>query len=173
MIAYTLYLTVVNNMQSLELENKTIRFTIFSYGLPLILSLILLFTGKLGKTDFSQCWVKYEQNENGQNVINSNLIWGTLTFYLPIAILLIFNIVMLSIVIRKLGNIFSSMNNQVINRLKLYPMILIFCWTIGCIYRITLAIGIKDHITPKLIHTILSGLNGFFNFLAYGMQNQV
>jgi len=76
---------------------------------------------------------------------------------------------MLSIVVKKLGNIFSNINNQVINRLKLYPVILIVCWTIGCIYRIILAIGVEDIFWLKIIHTLLSNLNGFFNFLAYGM----
>ena len=37
---------------------------VFSYGIPLLTTLILLYYDKLGVTDIFTCWVKHDPNSN-------------------------------------------------------------------------------------------------------------
>ena len=59
-------------------------------------------------------------------------------FYVPVFIGILFNSVVLYKVAGYLDTIMNKASQVIINRLKLYPMILIVCWLPGVVYRVTM-----------------------------------
>ena len=97
---------------------------------------------------------------------------GICLFYLPVAVAILYNSVVLWQVIRYLHTIMNKTSQVILNRLKLYPVILIVCWAPGVVYRVTMLFG-ENVFLLLLLHTIMAGLPGFLNFIAYGLQKQV
>lgn len=156
-------MTVVGGQTVNEIQKKTPLFTVVAYLVPFLISLGMLLGGLYGVTDEMICWIDRDNSYEGEFIV------GNMLFYVPVFVGIVFNSVVLWKVVRYLDTIMSKASQVIINRLKLYPLILILCWTPGILYRLTMVLGYN--VFPLfLLHTIMSGLPGLFNCIAYGMQ---
>lgn len=124
-------------------------------------------TNQFGKAG-AWCWIKETEESR---------VWASILrmieFYIPLWIAIIFNTVILYKASRKLKKIVSTtVEKRFAMRLRLYPMILIICWTFGTINRFYNMAG-KDSAVLNILHIAFGGLQGFFNALVYGMTNTI
>jgi len=60
-----------------------------------------------------------------------------------------------------------------LNKLKWYPRIIFICFSFATINRLTNFIKQDAIFILQLLHVIFSGLFGFFNALAYGLNGNI
>jgi len=163
-IAYTLYSTVVVQRSILNLYGK---FVLFGFGIPLLMTGIPIMTNQYGRSG-NWCWIKNDPNNKfGEGAMRF------FQFYLPLWVAIGYNTYSYLEVIKCLkaysGN---SMETRFIGRLKYYPLILVFCWTLPTLNRIY-TLFYDENPTFNVIHTSFAGLQGFLNAIVYGCTASV
>ena len=171
-IAFSLYLAVLRDKR--DLEHFELRFVLFANGIPLLALIPPLAQEKYGEAQ-GWCWIQ----TNGDYYVQGT-IWRVVTFYLPLWLVIIFNsFVYYKIIknVKKDVNLLGSdseLAQKLIQKLRMYPLILIFCYTLATINRI------YDFCQPKSINfwlAFLAGvmmcLSGLLNAVVYGLTDTV
>lgn len=139
--------------------------------MPASVSLLPLFTTSYINTG-AWCWI--DQTDVGT-------VWRFLLFYVPLWTCIAFNAYTYYIVIRSMNELFKTQNTEVpkkyrslIQRLKLYPLILVGCWLFATINRFQNAVAPDSPQYWLFVMQVLgSHTQGFFNSIAYGMNPNV
>ena len=91
-IAYTLYRLIINQKTSVHLMG---RFHVFAFGIPLVGTLLPLFTSSYGNTG-AWCWITTPEDAAADQVkgvdwLDKGTMWLVLVFYLPLWLAIIYN----------------------------------------------------------------------------------
>ncbi|GMI24310.1 hypothetical protein TeGR_g15136 [Tetraparma gracilis] len=168
-ISLTLWMAVVKRE---EVHTHMRTFLIVGYVLPALTCILPLSTKSFVNTG-AWCWI------DGETTIGQ--VWRFLLFYLPLWGGVAFNGYTYYVVIQSMKNMFETQGTEVpakyralINRLKLYPLILCFCWFWATVNRFQNAVA-PDH--PQfwlfLLQVTFSHMNGLLNAIAYGLNPSV
>jgi hypothetical protein len=171
-IAHSIHVTYQSRGDLFKLHER--KGLIFICLTCLILAILPATTDNYGPAE-GICWITIHGDK-----YTAGSIWRMTMLYVPLWIVIVYNFAVYYQVIRQIKKLESitSCNleyiNQVINKLRMYPIILTFTWLPANINRIV-AIFDPDH--PSLILTcfsfgLLAGI-GFFNVIAYGFTPAV
>ena len=167
-ISYTLWNAVVKRE---AVTDKMNAFLFFGFALPALTCVLPLSTGSFANTG-AWCWI--DQSDVGT-------VWRFALFYVPLWSAIIFNGYTYWLVIDSMKELFKTQNSEIpskyralINRLKLYPIILVGCWFFGTINRFQQAVAPNS---PQYWLFVLqvcgSHLQGLLNAVAYGLNPSV
>ena len=173
-VAYTLYSVVVLHKRNVEDNEK--YYHIISWGLPAITCILPFITDSYEYYDSSSlwCWIKSDKEFY-------NIIWQGVSLYIPLWSVILFNIFCYFRIIRAINNQIDFLStdenykNQLMRRLKLYPAILVICYSLTSFYRFIQFIDIidsQDTVLPTVALAI-STLVGFLNAVVYGLNPTV
>jgi hypothetical protein len=170
-LAFTLYDAVVRRKDVASLELKLV---IFANGIPLLALIPPLVEGSYGPSG-GWCWIKATGSD-----FKSGTFWRLMTFYVPLWLVIAFNLFVYVSVIRYLRQQMRLMllpdasSAKLVRRLKLYPGILIVCYTLPTVNRIYQIIAYGYTWEPLVI---VSGgtmcITGFLNAIVYGLTDTV
>ncbi len=145
-------------------------FSLYSYGLPSILSFGPLITKSYGPAG-AWCWM------NTQNLAQSDAWIWALIIYIFSWVNIIFNFFAVYKAIRYFeirAFEIKEENHKEYNFLKnfcivlkFFPMILIICWFFPTINRIYTFISHKQNVVLFSLHILFTSMTGFFNTLVY------
>ena len=168
-LAYTIYLST--KTQGISRIPKLYKyFFFFSYGLPLIFTIIPLFNNSYGPAG-AWCWL------NTKNLDNTMAWLWSLFIYIFNWVNIIFNIFAVSksliyFKVRtfelkedKLEEVNFLKNFCIV--LKFFPIILIICWLPATVNRLYLFASGDENTFLYTIHAFFSSLTGFLNCLVY------
>ena len=183
MIALTLFRLIVMQKTSSHLMNK---FLLYCFGLPFVAMFLPLLTDSYGNTGTGAwCWIQTpEENEDvsmTENLLNKGTMWRIVLFYLPLWIAIAFNSVVYIVVTNTLVRVARTQASEtrpkylkMIRRLRMYPLILVFCWmgaTINRIQNVMYPNDIQYHLYIFQVST--RSLQGVLNAIVYGLNNHV
>eukprot|EP00164_Ancoracysta_twista_P000108 GFYU01000156.1.p1 GENE.GFYU01000156.1~~GFYU01000156.1.p1 ORF type:complete len:321 (-),score=53.01 GFYU01000156.1:123-1085(-) len=153
---------------------------IFVWSTCAFMTILPATTGSYG-TSGLWCWISLEPDRA------LGTAWRFVVFYIPLWATIIYNAVVLTKVLVVVNNVYKAQEIasadapdgrerelQVVRRLAMYPVILTVVWSFGTINRIQNSL---DPDNPSffltVLHVVFMSLQGFFNFLAYGMTAAV
>lgn len=115
------------------------------------------------------CWISIDKDSARGNILRFVL------FYIPLWFGVCFNIYCYYKVIKILRRVLpGSSDTTLVTRLRLYPLILIFCWIWSTVYEIyALSDCTVDNKFLNVTSLTFSNLIGFFNAIAYGLNANV
>lgn len=171
-IAFTLYQAVMKDKR--DVEKWELRFVLFANGLPILALIPPLAQQQYGEAQ-GWCWIQATGEYHVQGTI-----WRVVTFYLPLWLVIAFNSFVYYKIIKNvkkdvglLGSD-TQLAQKLIQKLRIYPFILIFCYTVPTINRI------YDFIRPTDMNfwltfcaAVLMSLCGLLNALVYGFTDTV
>jgi hypothetical protein len=177
--AFTLY-------RSMALEKRDgwkyeLYYLLYAFGIPLALDLIPILTDGFGEAE-GWCWIKIkEKNESVIRFIDQN-IWRVITYLAPTWLVIVFNFVMYTKLIKIINRITENVEDGQIakhdlsNRLKLYPFMLLVCHIPVTVHRV-LGIFHEDNENQVWLSSMLASffliLSGFLNAVVYGLTDRV
>ena len=171
-LAFTLYDAVVRRKDVASLELKLV---IFANGLPLLALIPPLVEGSYGQSG-GWCWIQ----ASGKDYYKSGTFWRLMTFYVPLWLVIAFNLFVYVSVIRYLRQQVRLMllpdasSTKLVRRLRLYPGILIVCYTFPTINRIYQIITEGKTWAPLvLVSGFTMCITGFLNAIVYGLTDTV
>lgn len=170
-LAFTLYNAVVRRKDIAHLE---LKLAVFANGLPLLVIIPPIVENSYGQSG-GWCWIK----ATGSDYVNGTF-WRLMTFYVPLWLVIAFNLFVYVSVIRYLRQQVQLMllpdasSARLVRRLKLYPGILIVCYTLPTINRIYQIIAQGGTWTPLvLVSGFTMCITGFLNAIVYGLTDTV
>ena len=185
MIALTLFRLIVMQKTSSHLMPK---FLLYCFGLPFICMFLPLFTNSYGDTG-AWCWIETPQENEDEDddasmtkaLLNEGTMWRILLFYLPLWIAIAFNSVVYIVVTNTLARVARTQASEtrpkylkMIRRLRMYPLILVFCWMGATVNRIQNVIyPDKPIYNLYLFQVSTRSLQGVLNAIVYGLNNHV
>lgn len=165
-IAYTVYKIVSRPYFYYRRYEK--YYLLYAYAFPFVLSLIPFITDDYGEGS-GWCWIRLYEDDNGKQ----DLYIVFIEFYGPLWVAFFFNLFTYwraSVVVRGLLKDCHELN--LINKLHYYPMVLIFCWSLGTFNRIYIFFQ-EPVYWVSCIHAVLGTVQGFLNAVLYGMNERV
>ena len=171
-IALTLYRAVVKRT---ETDGLMKHFHILCFGVPGVFCLLPLTTTSYGNTG-AWCWIQAAGHRD------AGTWWRLFIFYLPLWIAITFNAYTYFITIRAMNQLFKSQDEmeipakykKLIQRLSLYPLILVGCWFFGTVNRIQNSIAPESPVYALFFLQVCGrSLQGFLNAIAYGLNPNV
>lgn len=172
-IAYMLFKTVLRQ----QTTKDEFRYSLLlCWGVPLVLACLPFSTDSYGDAG-AWCWIKTTDTR----AFDAGTAWRFFIFYIPLWIVIVFNLFVYYRVYSGLAPLLSVPNDEntkgmvrVIERLKYYPMILIVCWTFATINRIYDSVHPRSPVFALVIlQTMFQTLQGFFNAMVYGLTPSV
>jgi len=170
-LAFTLYYAVVRRKDVASLELKLV---LFANGVPLLALIPPLVQDTYGPSG-GWCWIQAEGRDYAKGTF-----WRIATFYMPLWLVIAFNLFVYVSVIRYLRQQVQLMllpdfsSDKLVRRLRLYPGILIVCYTLPTVNRIY---EMFTHGYPLIPLAVLSGgtmcMCGFLNSIVYGLTDTV
>jgi hypothetical protein len=158
-----------------EVKDFMRRYFFICYFLPL-LSYLVLIDIKRYRVALGWCWIYL--NETHHSMFYRQITYRLITYYIPLAVVIIyiiFNYLSVISAIKKSESFFgkdSKVREAMILKLKLYPLILIVSVFPVCVLRF-----LSIFITPSWSLTLISGvfmaLGGFLNSIVYGFTQDV
>lgn len=138
------------------------------------------------------CWIDLEQGKNSTNI---GMAMSFATFYVPVWMCIIYNVILCALIARKSVGMQVSTNRnlnsytacnaknnsrpsaqgttsasrtiaETANKCKWYPIIAVSCWSLRTVTRISTILGVTSG-TLSSTGIALSYLHGFFDCLAY------
>ena len=114
------------------------------------------------------CWVRQNQDTH------LGWVWRLTTFYVPFVLVVIFNTIVNSIVIKRIYESGSSGRKRMATRLAMYSVVLFLCFVPAAVLR--LYYYLDDYENPDaliLAAGVLSCLIGFLDSIVYGFTRSV
>ena len=171
-IAFALYLAVLKDKR--DIEKLELRFVLFANGVPFLALVPPLVQQKYGGAE-GWCWIV----TNGDYYVQGT-VWRVVTFYLPLWLVVALNSFVYYKIIKNVrqdvGLLGSDleMAQKLIQKLRMYPLILIFCYTLATVNRI------YDFFSPTsmnfwltFLSAVMMNLCGLLNAVVYGFTNTV
>ena len=179
-IAYTLFRLIISQKTSAHLIYK---FHAFAWGISLIACVLPLSTDSYGNSG-SWCWIAIPLDSEGKtktNLLIAGNAWRFFLFYFPLWLAIAYNTAVYIIVTRTLKRVANTQCDEskpkylkMIRRLRLYPLVLILCWTFGTINRFQNVVNPAEPIYILFILQVSTrSLQGIFNASVYGMNSHV
>ncbi|GMH99045.1 hypothetical protein TrVE_jg9166 [Triparma verrucosa] len=179
-IALTLFRLIILQRTSSHLIKY---YHVFCFGVPFVSMFLPLLTNSYGDSG-AWCWISTptDESETDKQLMESpGNLWRLTLFYLPLWLAIIFNSTVYLIVTKTLSRVASTQASdqrpkylKMIRRLRLYPLILVFCWLGATINRIQ---NVIDPSHPwyslYLFQVATRSLQGTLNALVYGFNNHV
>lgn len=186
-IAYSMQKVVTTNTR--DIENKEKWLLIIGYLLPAFLAIIPLISGDYGPssfiTDNQNRWCGIIRERNSDDTVNPRgIILDWVVRFFPILICFSFNMIMYC----KVRNFFKNLElktdlmDVIKNKIKYFPLIPIFCWSMEIILRILELVWIKGNIDVfnhsyivyiEYFDSVFEKSHGFLNALLYGVTQYV
>lgn len=165
-VAWALYYTVVQRQFDLHRKFKTLVF--YGYGLPFLMSLLPLITQDYGPVGY-RCWITLDHDQARAETLRFMLL------YVPLWAIVAFNSISYYKVKQFLDHhMASGPERSFVRRLRAYPMILGLCWLGATIHSIYILFHCeKKYNFFDALSVGMSGLTGYFNAIAYGMNHHV
>lgn len=165
-VAWALYYTVV--LQRFDLQKKFKELAYYGYGVPFLMSLIPLLTGDYAPVGY-RCWITLEHNSARGEALRFLLL------YVPLWAIVCFNSVSYYKVKKFLDQYMASgPERSFVRRLRAYPLILGLCWFGATVHSIYILFHCeKRYNFFDALSVGMSGLTGYFNAIAYGMNHHV
>lgn len=136
-IAFTLYRLIIEQKTSTHL---IYRFHAFAFGLPAVFSLLPFTTGSYGNVG-AWCWITTDADATGY--FDPGTVWRLSLFYMPLWITIAYNSVVYVMVTNSLQRVANTQSQhqrpkylKMVRRLRMYPLILVFCWAGATINRL-------------------------------------
>lgn len=171
-IAFALYLAVLKDKRNIE--KLELRFVLFANGVPFLALVPPLVQQKYGEAE-GWCWIVTDDDYYVQGTI-----WRVVTFYLPLWLVIGLNSFVYYKIIKNVrqdvGLLGSDveMAQKLIQKLRMYPLILIFCYTLATINRV------YDFFSPTHLNfwltffsAVIMSLCGLLNAVVYGFTDTV
>lgn len=150
-------------------------FHLCCWGVPAVLAPLPFATHSYGPAQ-GWCWVSATQDQ-----LWLGTVWRLLVFYVQLWVVICFNMYSYARIIKAIRVHSSSglidvieIRDNLIRRLKFYPLVLVFCYTPVTVKRV------YDFIDPEEANLALAlasastmCLNGFLNALVYGLTDSV
>ena len=171
-MSYCIYSSIIHHRSDFFHLKK--KFLLFTYGLPLVLSLIPFTTSNYGPAENIKCWITGDF---------SGSLHRLLIFFLPLILVLVYSFWTVKKVWRALGApnddpLRKKEVARVKNQFLYYPMILALCYFIPLLRIVFELIDtiwdteLGKERTLLIIHYAMGPLQGFFNALVYGTSNK-
>ena len=171
-IAFALYSAVLKDKR--DIEKLEPRFILCANGIPFLALVPPLVQQKYGEAQ-GWCWI-----EASGDFYLQGTVWRVVTFYLPLWIIIAYNSFVYYKIIknvkRDVGLLGSDtqMAQRLIQKLRMYPLILIFCYTLATINRL------YDFFAPNNMNFwltfcagVIMSLCGLLNAVVYGFTDTV
>jgi len=142
------------------------QFLFQGFVLPLLMSLIPFFTDQYGGSGY-WCWIKIE---DGVDI--KGLLMGLAQFYGVLWVLFVY-IIWTNVEIKRYMEQLPEKSKRILDMLKWYPRIIIICFSWATLNRIANFLTDESWFGLQLMHVMFSGLFGFLNALAYGMNGTI
>jgi len=140
----------------------------FCWGVPLILTVLPLLSDSYGDTG-GWCWIK--------NDTAGDSTWRFIQFYIWLWAGIVYTAVVFRFIyvkIRSLQAVNGDDSGSTASRLKLYPVVLVFCHTAGSISALYEAFSGGDLIFwLNMLQVITAASLGFCNAFVYGLTPEV
>lgn len=174
-IAYTLHQGFLRETPSFkpnEIEQHRCKFMGVCWCIPILFTILPFTTDSYGDTG-GWCWI--------MSIEEKHTIWRFVQFYVMNWIAVAYNIFVFYNLRKKILSIEASMEtpaqgsgSKMVSRLKMYPMVLIICHSVGTIVAFyELANGGDLHFGLNLVQVIFSSSLGFVNALVYGLTPEI
>lgn len=170
-MAYSLHDAVINLNPTVESKEKI--FIFIGFALPALISSLPETTSAYGYAG-GWCWIVNK---------NEAFLWRVFCFYIYLVFVIVYIIVVYVKVYRKVYTevLFTLQdrearkhNNDLILRLKMYPLVLIVCYSAVGAKRIIEGVWQGySNFWLSLVAGLLMSLLGFFDALVYGMSREV
>jgi hypothetical protein len=160
-IAFTLWQAVVRNNPSfgpVGIEKHTLVYHSIIWGITVLFTILPGTTKSYGDTG-GWCWII--------NTRDVDIAWRFVTFYIPLWIVIVFNAYVYAAVYYKL-KMNSGDNEDVVARIKYYPLVLVCCWFWASINRLYEVISGTSVFWLAALHILFASSMGFWNALVYG-----
>jgi len=148
--------------------NRLTYYHVFVWGLAGISTLGLGAGNMLGPPSpppFSWCWVK------------DNVYARFFPFYIPFAIVALSIVILYTLMIRKVRNVYQGagwgIDKRLFLRLGLYPAIFVITWVWGFVHRIEDASSNQTAYFIAVMHAVFTPLQGLLDAMLYGLTNTV
>lgn len=176
-IAFTIYRSVV--LEKTDGWKYEVYYLLYAFGIPLSLNFLPMLTDSFGEAE-GWCWIDIEDSNFIQGFLGGN-IWRVINYLAPLWIVMIINFYLHGESVKKIKkmieNIRDDFNRSVLlNRLRLYPIMLLVCHTPVSVLRIMGFFDIVDNETvwiPSLLASFFLILSGFLNAVVYGLTDRV
>mmetsp|Transcript_31114 Transcript_31114/g.40056 ORF Transcript_31114/g.40056 Transcript_31114/m.40056 type:complete len:328 (+) Transcript_31114:108-1091(+) len=173
-ISYTLYQTIMHQERSTDRQMWPLH--LYAWGVPFLFSVIPSFTNNYGQAG-PWCWI----TETNVQELDAGTAYRFFLFYIPTWIAIGYNIVVYFKVIRTVKCLYvgaqTAQSKKLLNlcdRLKMYPLIMVICWSFATINRIQNTIEPQNPMFVLFfLHSMLISLQGLFNAVAYGLTPTV
>jgi len=169
-IAFSIYAVVVLELENIQSYEK---FTIIiGFILPFCIALLPFTTNSYGSAE-GWCWIKLDDYE---------ILWRMGAFYIIVLTVILFNAVMYYKVHKELtidiGYLRGSQHDlsektNVHTRFKVYPLIIVACYTLALVKRILEISSGSDYFALSAVSAFFMSVIGVFNAVAYGLTDNV
>jgi hypothetical protein len=172
-----IYVKLLTSHESIHLIHSTIH--VFCWGFPILLTFLPLTTNRFGVLggEIGWCWL----DERSDTPPWASFFWNVVSFYLwiwiAISVYLLFYFYILY-EIRNRYDTFRSSDNilRTLHKISLYPISVVCCWLIPCIYDLLdYYQSSRGSTTHNLIFEVLSSvtpmLQGLFTCLIFVSTN--
>lgn len=167
-IATTSYCAIVRGWKESELERLWRPFLLVCWGIPLLLTLLPLSTKAYGPAG-AWCWI-----------VSDQAYWQFIQFFGPLWLVILYNTVLCYQSLKMARQRAKASEGAVVdaataaaqramNRLPLYPLILLFTWGSGSVNRIYEAATRQQIFGLYFFQKIMTSSQGFLNSIAYGL----
>lgn len=172
-IAWSLYITVVRGREDIQSLER--YFHLCCWGAPTVLTVLPFSTNSYGPAQ-GWCWVAADEGS-----LWLGTMWRLLVFYVPLWIVIPFNIYSYARIIKAVRVHSSSglietieIRDSLIRRLRFYPFVLVICNVPITVKRIYDFIDPEEgNFTLILVSALAICLNGLLNALVYGLTGSV
>jgi len=170
-IAFTLHMAFLKEKHSFSPQHIGAHekyYHLVCWGAPFFLSLLPFTTDSYGDTG-GWCWIKTE--------LGKDSIWRFIQFYIWLWIGIVYTAMIFRLIyvkIRTLQRSNGDSSTSTANRLKLYPVVLVFCHACGSISALYEAFS-GGHLVLwlNMLQVITQASLGFCNAIVYGLTPEV
>jgi len=148
--------------RNMNVEDHMNKYHCLVWGFSIFSTCLPLFTNSYGDAS-GWCWITNERDDVTGDIKGAGHWWRIVCFYIPLWIVIAW---VCWIYYRTLKQLKDTMDN-VLNRMKYYPVILIASYFFATINRVT-QFFTEPVIVLTCLHIFFSGLSGFFNSNVYG-----
>lgn len=170
-IAHSLYKTVVD--QDNQVHDHNLRYHLLCFLTPALMVILVNAFGAIEdyKSDILWCWISNDGSWKDS-------ILRSVSLYIPLWIVIIYNIYAYYKIILTIKQEERYMSHQadikmqLVKRLRMYPIVLILCYSLTSAYRLMQLIdpSVSPHFFLKFIAALFSTLAGFLHSALYGFN---
>ena len=167
LISFSLFEMIVKENYRVKIYEAYI--IALSFIIPILMTPLPYTTNSYGDSN-GWCWIEYDKGVD--------IMWMIIEFYGPLLILFFVNIYFYYRIYKKIWydsglDTNSKIIRKLLNRLKMYPIVLIICFGPSLFHRIYYLGKGSDNPDVNLIAGCFNALYGFANTMVYGFTGKV